>query len=262
MRPGRRPLRLRIRAQWDRQPLHAVRAARRLALRQGDGSSRRRGLRSRLERLGRYPLLRCPDNRSGPGQSQHPQQSFALRGLPGRRSPAAGRAVRMALHAKARQLAQPGGGNSASCRPSVSTAASPTNKSLSRKSPPGSTTATPFTPRPDWRFTTARRTHRTQAPLPVKLTEWATRTRTHGKRQADRSDVRQEIRPQKSPNRFRAFGNSGRAPALPCLKSIPRCLPLSLSLAFAHARRMRPLSVGRVENAFPPATDHIYQHSD
>ena len=38
--------------------------------------------------------------------------------------------------------------NSASCRPSVSTAASPTNKSLSRKSPPGSTTATPFTPRP------------------------------------------------------------------------------------------------------------------
>ena len=33
-------------------------------------------------------------------------------------------------------------------RPSVSIAASPTNKSLSRKSPPGSTTATPITPRP------------------------------------------------------------------------------------------------------------------
>src|SRR5271166_3418589 len=49
-----------------------------------------------------------PDNRSGPGQSQHPQQSFALRGLPGRRSPAAGRAVRMALDAKTRQLAQSG----------------------------------------------------------------------------------------------------------------------------------------------------------
>jgi hypothetical protein len=37
------------------------------------------------------------------------KQGVTLRGLPGRRSPAAGRAVRMALHAKTRQLAQSGG---------------------------------------------------------------------------------------------------------------------------------------------------------
>ena len=100
-RPG--PLRLRVRAQWNRQPVHAVRAARRLAPYQR--SPHRRGLCSPLEGRGRYPLFRRPDHRSGPGQSQHPQQGVTLPSLSARRSQAAGRAVRMALHAKARQLA-------------------------------------------------------------------------------------------------------------------------------------------------------------
>jgi hypothetical protein len=40
-----------------------------------------------------------------PGQSQYPQQGIALRGVPGPRSEDAGRALRLALHAQARQLA-------------------------------------------------------------------------------------------------------------------------------------------------------------
>ena len=47
-------------------------------------------------------------HRSGPGQSQHPQQGFTLRSLSGRRSQAPGRALRMALHSKTRQLARSG----------------------------------------------------------------------------------------------------------------------------------------------------------
>jgi hypothetical protein len=45
--------------------------------------------------------------------------------------------------------------SSASYRPSASTAASPTNKPSSTKSPPGSTTAIPYTPKANWHFTTA-----------------------------------------------------------------------------------------------------------
>ena len=63
------------------------------------------------------------------------------------------------------------------------------------------------------------------------------------------------IRPQKSPNRFRAFGQAdGRQPFMPRVSHNP-CL-LMLPFRFAHAMRMRPLSVGRVESAFHPATDH------
>src|SRR5438128_8769114 len=58
--------------------------------------------------LGRHPLRARQDHRSGPGQSQHPQQGFTLRSLSGRRSQAPGRALRMALHSKTRQLAQSG----------------------------------------------------------------------------------------------------------------------------------------------------------
>jgi hypothetical protein len=47
-----------------------------LVPRQGHRSPYRGGLRSRLERLGRHPLRACQDHRSGPGQSQHPQQGF------------------------------------------------------------------------------------------------------------------------------------------------------------------------------------------
>src|SRR5207247_7543023 len=52
------------------------------ATRHGHRSPYRRGLRSRLERLGRHPLRARQDHRSGPGQSQHPQQGFTLRSLP------------------------------------------------------------------------------------------------------------------------------------------------------------------------------------
>src|SRR5713101_5806404 len=104
--PG--PFRLRVRAQWHRQSLHDVCSARRLAPRQRHRSSYRHGLRSRLERLGRHPLRARQDHRSGPGQSQHPQQGFTLRSLSGRRSQALGRALRVALHSKAWQLAQSG----------------------------------------------------------------------------------------------------------------------------------------------------------
>src|SRR6267378_3091136 len=61
------PLRLRVRAQWHRQSLHDVCAARRLAPRQSHRSPHRRGLRSRLERLGRCPLLKRQDHCPGPG---------------------------------------------------------------------------------------------------------------------------------------------------------------------------------------------------
>ena len=63
------------------------------------------------------------------------------------------------------------------------------------------------------------------------------------------------IRPQKSPNRFRAFGQAdGRQPFMPRVSHNP-CL-LMLPFRFAHAMRMRPLSVGRLDSAFHPATDH------
>src|SRR5258707_3135494 len=104
--PG--PLRLRVRAQRTRPHLQTTCTARRLAPRQGHRSPYRRGLRSRLERLVRCPLRARQDHRSGPGQSQHPQQGFTLRSLSGRRSQAPGRALRMALHSKTRQLAQSG----------------------------------------------------------------------------------------------------------------------------------------------------------
>src|SRR5712664_1352396 len=61
------PLRLRVRAQWHRQSLHDVCAARRLAPRQSHRSPHRRGLRSRLERLGRCPLLQRQHHCPGPG---------------------------------------------------------------------------------------------------------------------------------------------------------------------------------------------------
>src|SRR5712671_7697625 len=100
------PLRLRVRAKRHRQPLHDVCSARRLAPCQSHGSPYRRGLRSRLERLGRSPLLESQDHHLGPGQPQHPLQGVTLRSLSGRRSQAAGRPLRVALHSKARQLAR------------------------------------------------------------------------------------------------------------------------------------------------------------
>ena len=53
--------RLRIRAQRDRQPLHDVCSARRLAPCQSHGSPHRCRLCSRLERVGRCPLRQSPN---------------------------------------------------------------------------------------------------------------------------------------------------------------------------------------------------------
>ena len=47
----------------------------------------------------------------------------------------------------------------------------------------------------------------------------------------------------------------GRQPFMPLRGSHDPCLQ-NLSLRFAHARRMRPLSVGRLDDAFHPATPH------
>jgi hypothetical protein len=78
--------------------------------------------------------------------------------------------------------------------------------------------------------------------------------RTRGKRQADRSDARQEYARVKSPNRFRKLPADGRQPFMPqdylttpAFNLIPSVSPIT--------RRMRPLSVGRAENALHPATD-------
>src|SRR3984893_16830121 len=60
------------------------------------------GLRSRLERIGRSLLRQRQDRRTGPGQSQHSRQGVTLRSVSSRRGQATGRALRMALHSKAR----------------------------------------------------------------------------------------------------------------------------------------------------------------
>ena len=59
------------------------------------------------------------------------------------------------------------------------------------------------------------------------------------------------------PNRFRTNGQAdGRQPFMP--KSISQPLPSILIPSVSPiARRMRPLSVGRLENAFHPTTDHL-----
>src|SRR6516164_4580392 len=75
---------------------------------QGDGPSYRHRLCAGAERLGRYSLPAQKIHRPGPGQPQYPQQGITLRGFPACRSQAVGRAVRMALHAQTRQLAQSG----------------------------------------------------------------------------------------------------------------------------------------------------------
>ena len=143
---GAGPLRLRVRAHGTAN-LSCCRAARRLAPYQSHRSPHRRGLCSPLERRGRYPLLRRPDHRSGPGQSQHPQQGVTLRSL---RPPKPGgwRAVEWHYTPKHGSWLNLAEWNSASYRPNVSTAASLTNKPSSRKSPPGRRTAIPITPRP------------------------------------------------------------------------------------------------------------------
>ena len=81
-----------------------------------------------------------------------------------------------------------------------------------------------------------------------------------GKRQADRSDVRQEFarkgpEPVSSPMDKR----TGASPS--CRECLLNPCLLMLPFRFAHARRMRPLSVGRLDNAFHPATGSPYHGS-
>jgi hypothetical protein len=74
-----------------------------------------------------------------------------------------------------------------------------------------------------------------------------------GKRQADQSDVRQEFARKRARSGFEPLGIAdGRQPFMPRVSHNP-CL-LMLPFCFAHARRMPPLSVGRLDNAFHPAT--------
>src|SRR6202011_5749517 len=54
---------------------------RRLAPRQGHRSPYSRGLRSRLEGIGRSLLRQRQDRRTGPGQSQHSRQGVTLRSV-------------------------------------------------------------------------------------------------------------------------------------------------------------------------------------
>ena len=80
-------------------------------------------------------------------------------------------------------------------------------------------------------------------------------TRTCGQRQADRSDVRQEFARKRARTGFEPLEIAdGRQPFMPRVSHNP-CL-LMLPFRFAHAMRMRPLSVGRVESAFHPARCH------
>jgi hypothetical protein len=71
-----------------------------------------------------------------------------------------------------------------------------------------------------------------------------------------------EIRPrERSPNRFRAW-ISGRAPALHAFRSISR-MPVLESYPFVSpiARRMRPLSVGRIHGRSSSSDDHYNNDS-
>src|SRR5882762_513797 len=167
--PG--PLRLRVRAQRHRQPLHDVCSARRLAPRQSHGSPHRRGLRSRVERLGRRALRERQDHRSDPGQSQHPQQGVNLRSFSGRRSQAVGRALRMALHAKARQLARSGGVGTR--RPIVPVPRPPHSRQTNPRRGNRRLAARPQCQphKGQLALHNPKCTYQTQAPLPFNLTE-------------------------------------------------------------------------------------------
>jgi hypothetical protein len=61
---------------------------------------------------------------------------------------------------------------------------------------------------------------------------------------------------RKCPNRFRAFFDSGRAPALHAASVSQTPAFLMLPFRFARAMRERPLSVVRIERALHPAMDN------
>ena len=84
---------------------------------------------------------------------------------------------------------------------------------------------------------------------------WTMSPRTCGKRQADRSDVRQEFARKRARTGFEPLDKrTGASPS--CRECLTNPCLLMLPFRFAHAMRMRPLSVGRLDSAFHPATDH------
>ena len=145
--PG--PFRLRVRTQRDRQPLHDVCSARRLAPCQGHRSPYRRGVRSCLERAGRSSTSQTPRPSSSSRTistsmpRRHSTKPF-LPPKPGAWSSASNGTTPQSTAAGSTWRSP----NSASYRPSASTAASPTSKPSSKKSPLGSMTAMPTTPSP------------------------------------------------------------------------------------------------------------------
>ena len=95
------------------------------------------------------PLPERQEDRSGAGQSQHPQTRIVVRGFSARQSKTARRAVRMALHAKARQLARYGGIRTRRSRVAMSRPPHPRQANPHRrKSPHGRLIAMPITPKP------------------------------------------------------------------------------------------------------------------
>ena len=73
------------------------------------------------------------------------------------------------------------------------------------------------------------------------------------KRQADRSDVRQEFARKRARTGFEPLDKrTGASPS--CRECLLNPCLLMLPFRFAHPMRIRPLSVGRVDNAFHPAT--------
>jgi hypothetical protein len=126
-------VRSRVRAQRHRQPLHDVCPARRLAPSQSYRSPYRRELRARLERIGR----------SLHGKRGHSTKPFRPPKLGGWSSASNGTTLQST--AVGSTWRSP---NSGCFRPSASTAGFPTNRHSSRKSPHGSRTAMPTTPRP------------------------------------------------------------------------------------------------------------------
>src|SRR5271156_5484537 len=100
--------RLRIRAQWRRQSVHGVRTAGRVAACESHRPPHRHRLCPYAQGFVGRALSQRGEDRADAGQSQYPQGRLALRSFPRRRGTPDRRALRMALHAQARQLAQHG----------------------------------------------------------------------------------------------------------------------------------------------------------
>ena len=95
------------------------------------------------------------EDRAGAGQSQHPQAGVPLRSVPRRRGAPAGRAVRVALHAQARQLAGHGGVRTECPVGSVPRSAHPDKQTLIEEVAAWEVDRNKNHTKADWQFTTA-----------------------------------------------------------------------------------------------------------